>query len=549
MRRREAIQSLATLPLVGALMHETCEADSKPDSTVVGGPSASTTTRDPLYDPKLHLFVDDHGVLRSSNVSRMLGRPKKHSVPVVRSDRPWESPWVYAWGSVLREPDSGLFRMWYETMGYNGTICLHRLCYAESDDGVVWRKPALGRYTMEGCDSTNIIDITSAAHTPGDLRGEAAFKRADVKYLGPGQALYEFVNYVDGSNVVRDDNEPDPAKRYKYVAAMWHKELNGGWAHYLLTGPDGIHWNMPPQKILKVNDGTKVVWDSARRLWILTWLSSELTPSGTVIRRLEMAESPDLIDWTQVGRPFELDEADGKGTIIQGHFLLPFAYGDQYVGVANMIHTQEGWAQGFLVSSRDGRHWDRHFRNTPFLPLGPEEDFDGDSAEVSLSPPILVGDELFIYYCGRSHRHWAPVAATGAIGLLRMKRDRFAGLNNGGWFNREANNNRNDDAEVVTKPVEVSGPKLYANLRSRSTDHRAPQYDSTAWGSVRAELLDESEMPIAGYTLAESVPYRGDEVRAVMQWKGHDNVAELQGKKVHVRFVFNMATIYAYTFA
>ena len=116
MRRREAIQSLAALPLVGGLLHETCAADEKADLP----PSAGA--KDPLYDPKLHLFIDDHGVLRSSNVSRMLGRAKRHPVPVVKADRPWESPWVYAWGSVMREPGTGQFRMWYETMGYNGTI-------------------------------------------------------------------------------------------------------------------------------------------------------------------------------------------------------------------------------------------------------------------------------------------------------------------------------------------------------------------------------------------------------------------------------------------
>ncbi len=540
MRRRDILQGFATVPLTGALLAtgQATAAEVKQESAAV---------RDPLYDPRLHLFVDDHGVLRSNNVTRMLGRPKKHGLPVVRSDRPWESPWIYAWGSVLREAN-GKFRMWYETMGHRGDICLNRLCHAQSDDGVVWEKPALGRYAMDGYDSTNIIHMVNAIHRPGDPRGENAWRQADVKFLAAGQPIHELVNHIDGTNVVRDDNEPDPNKRYKYLAAMWRKDMDGRWAHHLMSSPDGIHWAMPPQEVLRVNDGTKVVWDSIRKLWILTYLTSKILPTGTNARSLELAESPDLVNWTRVGKPFELDEADGHGSIMQGHFLLPFVYGNQYVGIANMIHSQEGWAQGYLVSSRDGRHWDRHFRGTPFVTLGSEEDFDADSSEAVLSPPILVGDELFLYYCGRARRHWAPMACTGAIGLLRFKRDRFAGLNNGGWFNREANNNRSEDAEVVAKPVEVTGPVLLVNVRGRQVVN--PGNDtSSLWGTLRVELLDEQEKPIPGYTLADSIPYRGDNVRAAMRWKDHDQVSDLQGRKVHVRFVFNMATIYAYLFA
>ncbi len=67
-------------------------------------------------------------------------------------------------------------------------------------------------------------------------------------------------------------------------------------------------------------------------------------------------------------------------------------------------------------------------------------------------------------------------------------------------------------------------------------------------GTVRAELLDEDQKAIPGYTLDECLPFCGDEVRGPMRWKSRDNVAELQGDKVHVRFCIDMATIYAYIF-
>jgi len=537
MQRRSFLQTIAAIPAAaGAALAQ------NPDQPVSTQPSAHNS----LYDPRLHLFIDDHGIISTHGVDRVLGRVQKHPVPVVQQDRPWESPWVYAWGSVLREPDSGQFRMWYESMGYAGDICLMRTCYAESGDGIVWHKPNVGRYAMDGYDQTNILLMTSAIHRPGDSRGDAAWQRAGVRYLGEGQPLHELVTHCDGTNVVRDEREPDATKRYKMVSAMWRRDQNGGWSHNLLTSPDGIDWTMPPEQLLKVNDGTKVLWDPARQVWVLTWLSSKLLETGEVIRYPEISESPDLRVWTHIGRPFEFDEQDGDGKIIQGHFLLPFAYGDQYVGIANLIHTMQGWAQGFLVSSRDGRKWDRPFRQEPFVPIGSDDAFDADSAEASLSPPFL--DELFIYYCGRARRHWAPVACTGAIGLLRIKRDRFAGLANGGWFNRGANNNESETAEVLTQPVEVTGPELYVNVRSRQCFNPGNP-KSRDWGNLRVELLDESRQPIPGYTLDDSVPYRGDEVRAKMKWRERPSVAELAGRKVHVRFSFNMSTLYAYLFA
>ncbi len=61
MRRRDVLQGLATVPLAGALLgnNRAAATEVKQDSTAL---------TDPLYDPKLHLFLDDHGVLRSQNV-------------------------------------------------------------------------------------------------------------------------------------------------------------------------------------------------------------------------------------------------------------------------------------------------------------------------------------------------------------------------------------------------------------------------------------------------------------------------------------------------
>ena len=513
-----------------------------------------------LYNPKLHLFVDDHAILERGNVERLIGRARKHHEPVVKQTEPWESPWLYAWGTVMDDPEMNRLRMWYGTMGHEGTLALGRTCYAESTDGIEWQKPALGRYELFGHRDTNVVAVTSAVHKPGS-QGDRLLAELGVRFLGDGPGLHDFADHEDGTNVLYDPNEPDVNKRYKFVGCMWRKDDHGAHSHNYMTSPDGICWSMPPQKLMTVNDGTTVQWDPIRKRWMLGWLSSAVLETGEVIRYPELSESEDLIHWNHVGKPFEFDEADDFGKTMQGHFICPFAYGDQYLGFYSSIHTKEGWVQTYLVSSRDGRTWDRMLRRDPLIPIGGEGAFDEDSVDTAINSPIPFGDDLHIYYCGRARRHDQPLAATGAIGLVRIKRDRFAGLANGGWFNRDCNNNVSNDGHVLTRPVEVTGPTLYINARSRQVplETQIPDVQSKGdmdeairqgvrWGTVRVELLDEDQRQIPGYTLDECIPVRDDAVRIPVHWQSRDHVDNLIGQQVHVRFAINMATLYAYTF-
>ena len=39
-----------------------------------------------------------------------------------------------------------MYRLWYETLGseYHSDIMAQKFCYAESTDGMTWKKPVLG---------------------------------------------------------------------------------------------------------------------------------------------------------------------------------------------------------------------------------------------------------------------------------------------------------------------------------------------------------------------------------------------------------------------
>ena len=79
-------------------------------------------------------------------------QPAERSEPILLNDQPWEGSGVGG-ASVLY--DEGCYRLWYGSEG--------GLCYAESDDGFQWRKPALGLHERGGSDANNVVYPTTIA--------------------------------------------------------------------------------------------------------------------------------------------------------------------------------------------------------------------------------------------------------------------------------------------------------------------------------------------------------------------------------------------------
>jgi hypothetical protein len=134
-----------------------------------------------MYDPKLHLFVDNGEIQETWGFSRVLGRAERfRNEPVLAADRPWEGMGVIR-PTVMRD-DGGLFRMWYQT--YNRQFVdpyRWMVCYAESSDGVHWHRPDLGlvehevpkhnhivycRASLPPCTSSTTLWLSSILGTP-----------------------------------------------------------------------------------------------------------------------------------------------------------------------------------------------------------------------------------------------------------------------------------------------------------------------------------------------------------------------------------------------
>ena len=105
------------------------------------------------------LFVDDHLIERISGTGTLrLHHPIPREVSIVH-DAPWEGT---ASGSHTVFQDGDRYRMYYR--GWNFWFAKGMLhfskpvtCYAESKDGIHWKKPDLGLVEFEGSKKNNII--------------------------------------------------------------------------------------------------------------------------------------------------------------------------------------------------------------------------------------------------------------------------------------------------------------------------------------------------------------------------------------------------------
>ena len=91
----------------------------------------------------MELFFDDNAIDRTAGVRKVLGTPKKEPDPILEPQLPWETAGSSAFHAVLRDRDSGRFRLWYRASiggadrpaGEEAGPERNFLCYAESADG------------------------------------------------------------------------------------------------------------------------------------------------------------------------------------------------------------------------------------------------------------------------------------------------------------------------------------------------------------------------------------------------------------------------------
>ena len=472
-------------------------------------------------DHARQFFVDDYLVADMTNLTRELHQPVKHPAnPLLVGDRPWEGakdgePGSVCFQIVRRDDQTGLFRMWYA--GYHrftmpdGVSVRFPACYAESKDGIHWEKPELGLHEFEGSKANNIVIPA------GNLYG----------LHKTGTVPSERVPERDGTVPVLS-SERGPV----FLGIVWHEpEYVPREGYFLYTSPDGIHWTRERDEPLAISllgytmpqsgigDTSIFRWDRLLGKYVC---DSKFVLPGK-FRCRGMMESDDLFHWTPPRMTIYPDGLDHPDSQIYGH--LSFCYESMWLGFLRVMHMHAGWKQTTceLTSSRDGRHWRRAARREEFIPLGEPTEWDADYHDPCWDP-ILVGDELWIYYRSVNRRPGDENPKVGhAVGLATLRRDGFVSLNAG-----------ETPGTVVTRPLTFPGTRLFVNA------------EVAEGGWVKAGVLSTSRESIDGRTLEQSVPVRADTTRAPLVWANDQGLPALDD--AHVRLVFGLRNAKLYSF-
>jgi len=465
------------------------------------------------------LFLDDALVSCKQDVIEVLHEPVRHPEPVLVADQPWEGFGVALAGTVMFDQDR--FRMWYMALPEKARGAQF-MAYAESDDGIAWRKPMLEVIPFGEHARTNLV-------------------------MGQG------VN-IHGPCVIRNPDASEEREKYlvffdsysKYRPESAQVQSQSRWS-YTAASADGFHWVPPKGRAAvpgKSDTGQSVVWDPATRQFLAYMRGVMSDHNGQRIRYVRLATSADFVHWSAPIELMRSDEADG-GADHQFHQFSVTRYGSVYIGLLSVFHIRDLATENgrpcytsrpypeiascdtHLAVSRDGIRWQRVANRQPFLGLRPGM-WDGMFINTA-SQMVLRDDQVWIYYAG--NRNMQGMGYAKAIGAARLPRDRFLALEP---------RTRLDTGVVETTPLRLEDGALSINANADG-------------GCVRVELCTFNGGKIEGFGKDECTPLSADKLSHTVAWRHAgrtrglgDALRETSGNPIRIRFYLNQARLYAY---
>jgi hypothetical protein len=416
-----------------------------------GGPAALRLGAGP------HLFIDDYLIAEQSFLTRTINQPAKRPEPVI-TGRAGGDDNFQPYLSVLRDPDTGRFRVWYGTAENESQS---HVATMESADGIDWQRPHRVLQDPQKIQfGVSVVD-RGRGHVPADQR---------------------------------------------YVLAFWE-----GGGMRLAVSPDGLDWRMlAPGVVWEHNhDINSLHWDPIRQHYLAIGSVFHPSPRWEGRRRMpHQSVSRDLLHWEEkwpiitpkIGAPIEQGELQFysmSGVIARGDLLIGMVKvlrddlnatpGKTAAEMGDPGRKAAGLGYTVLAWSRDGRTWQRD--HEPFLANDPDP-ARWDHAMAWGDEQIVVGDETFVYYGGYRRGHKAARYDERQLGLARMPRDRYVA--------READLNR---GRLLTKPFFPRGETLTVNAR--------------VVGELRVRLCDAQARPLEGFGWSG---IQGDSVQAAVRW-------------------------------
>ncbi|MFO1484264.1 MAG: hypothetical protein U1F71_12975 [Verrucomicrobiaceae bacterium] len=480
------------------------------------------------------LFVDDFLIGKlGGKAEQLLHHPEIREI-VIKHDMPWEGSGS-GYHSVFKDGDK--YRMYYKSWQLTVTdgkvnTGEHPLftCYAESDDGIHWRKPELGLHEFKGTKANNIV------LAPGKM-GEAN--------PDPGHIA-----------VFKDDNPAaKPEARYKAIVRS-----NSPKGLLALKSPDGLRWS-PMADAPVITDGAfdsqnLAFWDAQAGLYRAYWRyftegttdEKNWKPSG--LRAIRTATSKDFLHWEN---QHDLTYADSPGEALYTNQVKPYHRAPHLLIGFPTRYVERGWSESMrALPEREHREWrskasDRYgMAITEGLFMASRDGVKFKRWNEAFLPPGIERPGTWNY--GHQYIAWHPVETKSALEGAPNELSFYA--TESYWTGKSSELRRYtlrldgfvsihapmSGGELITKPFTFTGKSLTMN------------FASSVAGGIRVEIQDANGKPVPGFTLDDSEEHFGDSVQRTIVWKNSTDVSSLAGKTVRLRFALKDADLYAIQF-
>lgn len=522
------------------------------------------------------LFIDDCFFAERQGIELQVNPPLKAG-RVLAPEMPWENGVTGLYSTVLE--DNGIYRMWYDAIARTPeekvSSTPRSLCYATSEDGIHWRREMVNLFDWHGHSQNNIVMPGGSASVMIDPKAAPESRYKALGYFtasdlwewkeaqGPvsespdGIMIHVWTSadgihwkrvrpvaspfFHDSLNVLIYDDRID--KYVAYVRVSSQKIFRGGSAWF---DDEVMYWDPIHKEHRACEDGGVQYFDPGRGVGRMELDDPTQTPWP--YRRLEPKPGKNMI--FRQNEVFDVvmacDEKDPPHTDMQMAPVLKYPNAqDVYLAMwtnyrhfayspkaKNLEHPggtrlNDGVQDVQLAVSRDGIHWSRPQRD-PYISLGPAGGPEG-GVFWPAHGMIRRGDEIYQYYCAETRTHGAyydtPDNESGLYRLVQ-RLDGFMSADaghEGGWF--------------TTPPLTFSGTRLEFNL------------NGSALGYLTVEIRDESNRPIPGFTLAESLPIDLNHMAAPARWSSTKSVADLQGRPIRLHVAMRSCKLYAFAFA
>lgn len=490
---------------------------------------------------RLELFVDDWLIDRmQGEVALRLHEPLPKADGLVESET-WEG--AHPGYSTLIDND-GRFRFYYmvfhepelredEDESHIDSVGDLLVAYAESDDGVVWRKPHLGLYEHRGSTENNLI-----------------FRGFGEKCKG-----------VHGFAPFRDSN-PDAPEESRYKALGAEKRAVAGGCLHGMHSPDGLHWSLileedPVMTFGSFDSQNLAFWDSLRgeyRCYFRDFDTDIETVFEPGHRIIKTATSEDFLHWEN---PTELTYEDSPPEQLYTNQVQPYY---------RAPHIFIGFPTRYVE-----RAWSELVETFPEVEERRKRSFGPDGHErfgASMTDTVFMArrdgshffrwNEAYIRPGIQSRGRWIYGDNYKCLGMIETASDlaeapaeisfyvaEMGGREGAPWMYRRHTtridgfvslNATHRGGEVVTHPLRFSGDRLVIN------------FATSAAGWIKTEVQTPDGTPVEGYGQEDCLESVGDELERVVQWKRGPSVGELQDKPVRLRFAMRDADLYSLRF-